>query len=126
MCSRMSGSASSGNQACCFDHCSEGVGIDDGKIGKNLAIKFDVGLFQAADQTRIIDSIHACGRAETGDPQASEITFLGPSVPIAETECAINGLGSGPEQTALAAPVSTSLFEYFISSAACFKTASYA
>ena len=58
-----------------LDKAGERVRIADGQLGKHFSVQLDAALLQAVHETGIVDAVHFSGRADTRNPEFSEISF---------------------------------------------------
>ena len=63
-----------------FDHSGETGWIVNGHLRQLLAIQLNIGLDQAVDKLAVANVVLGTGRRDADDPQATELTFLGPTV----------------------------------------------
>src|SRR5215469_15273263 len=76
----------------------KGARILHREIRKNLAIEFDSGFLQSADEARVAQSMLFCGRADAHDPQRPELPFALLASRISELQAAFDRFFGGTVQ----------------------------
>ena len=61
----------------------ERTGVVECQIGQGLAVEGDAFLCKGVDEAAVAQALHACGRVDTGDPQAAIEAFF--EFPVAES-----------------------------------------
>ena len=62
--------------------------VFDREIREVFAIEGATDLFQSIDELAVRESVHLCSDSNTGNPKASEISFLQLAVLVVKRECA--------------------------------------
>src|SRR5581483_1314786 len=84
---------------------SEGLGVTDGDVGQDLAVELDPGGLQSVHELGVGEAVLACGRVDSGDPQAAEVALAVAAVAIAVLVGLEHRFLGGAVMTAGIAPV---------------------
>ena len=95
-----------------LDHRRKGGRLVDRQIGQNFPVQLHPGLSQSAGKGAVVHPLGLAGRAEPGDPQISEIPFLGLPVAVRPVLRLHRGVFGVTEKFAAAAAVSGGAGDY--------------
>ncbi len=65
-----------------LDYLAKSLGRIDSQVCQDLPVEFDIQLFQAMDKAAIRETIVLCRSFDADNPQPSEISLAGSSVPV--------------------------------------------
>src|SRR5579883_3484800 len=100
--------------------------VFDGQVGEDLAIEFDAGFLEAADEPGVAEAVGLGGGADADDPERAELALALLATGVSELEAALDGLFGGAVEFGFCQEITAGAVEDFFPLGAALGSTFYA